>query len=54
MLQTYDQLKEILTNQSYEAALSFVDNYPLRLPVDEMLKTNLYCYLTIQRGFKIN
>ena len=54
MLQAYDRLKEILTNQSYEAALGFVDNYPMSSPIDEMLKTNFYCYLTIQRGFKIN
>lgn len=54
MLQAYDRLKEILANQNYESSLSFIESLPVLTPRDQMLKTNFYCFLTIQRGFKIN
>lgn len=53
MLQAYDRLKEILANQSYESSLSFVESLPVLTARDQLLKTNFYCFLTIQRGFKI-
>lgn len=53
MLQAYDRLKDILANQSYESSLSFIESLPVVTARDQMLKTNFYCFLTIQRGFKI-
>lgn len=53
MLQSYDRLKDILANQSYESSLSFVESLPALTARDQLLKTNFYCFLTIQRGFKI-
>lgn len=52
MLQAYDKLKNLFTDDGYEVALKYVEDYPINCPKDELLQTNFYCFLTIQRDFK--
>jgi len=54
MLEAYNTIKDLYANSGYEAALTFVDGFAISLPRDELLKTNFYCYLTIQRNFKVS
>lgn len=47
MLECYNHLKDTLTQQGYDQALKTVDDLPASTPSQTLLKTNLYCFLTI-------
>lgn len=52
MLEAYHHLKATLAERGYETALEWVESQPTGSAREELLQTNLYCYLTIQRGYK--
>ena len=52
MLATYEQLKTVFAQEGYERALNLLDQHLPDSPRQEILQTNLYCYLTIQRNYK--
>lgn len=52
MLEAYNSLKELYLQEGYESALAFLDAYPTLTPSQQLLKTNFYVYLLLQRNYK--